>query len=114
MQAFAGLFIGRIASSPFGGYVGTMAELEIPEPGVPMLNLYLRTEIGPIDVLGSILGIGEFERVRAGAIEIELFGRRCLVISLDDLIRAKEALGREKDLLAVKELKAIREKQGKP
>lgn len=31
----------------------------------------------------------------------------------DDLIRAKEALGREKDLLAVKELKAIREKQSK-
>jgi predicted nucleotidyltransferase len=87
--------------------------LEIPEPGVPMLNLYLRTEIGPIDVLGSILGIGEFERVRAGAIEIELFGRHCLVISLDDLIRAKEAVGREKDLLAVKELKAIREKQAK-
>ncbi len=27
---------------------------------------------------------------------------------------AKEALGREKDLLAVKELKAIREKQAKP
>jgi hypothetical protein len=35
------------------------------------------------------------------------------VISLDDLIRAKEAVGREKDLLAVKELKALREKQGK-
>lgn len=42
-----------------------------------------------------------------------LFGRRCRVISMDDLIRAKEALGREKDLLAVKELKAIREKQSK-
>jgi molybdopterin-guanine dinucleotide biosynthesis protein len=38
---------------------------------------------------------------------------RDLDISLDNLIRAKEALGREKDLLAVKELKAIREKQGK-
>jgi predicted nucleotidyltransferase len=50
---------------------------------------------------------------RAGSIEVELFGRRCRVISLDDLIRAKEALGREKDLLAVKELKALREKQGK-
>ena len=59
------------------------------------------------------MGVGEFEQVRAGAIEVELFGRRCRVISLDDLIRAKEALGREKDLLAVKELKAIREKQSK-
>ena len=69
---------------------------------------------GPVDVLGSIMGVGEFEQVRLGAIEVELFGRRCRVICLDDLIRAKEALGREKDLLAVKELKAIREKQAKP
>jgi hypothetical protein len=53
-----------------------------------------------VDVLSSVLGIG-----------VELFGRRCRVMSLDDLIQAKEALGREKDLLAVKELKAIREKQ---
>jgi hypothetical protein len=42
---------------------------------------------------------------------MELFGRRCRVISLEDLIRAKEALGREKDLLAAKELRAIAEKQ---
>jgi hypothetical protein len=48
--------------------------------------------------------------VRAAAVEIDLFNRRCRVISLEDLIRAKEALGREKDLLAVKELRAIREK----
>jgi predicted nucleotidyltransferase len=88
--------------------------LEIPEPGVAMRNLYLWTEIGPVDILGSILGIGEFEQVRAGSIDVDLFGRRCRVISLDDLIRAKEALGREKDLLSVKELKAIREKQAKP
>jgi predicted nucleotidyltransferase len=84
--------------------------LEVPEPGLKVQNLYLWTEIGPVDILGSILGIGEFERVRAGSIEAELFGRRCRVISLDDLILAKEALGREKDLLSVKELKAIREK----
>jgi hypothetical protein len=44
---------------------------------------------------------------------IDLFGRRCRLISLDALIRAKEALGREKDLLSVKELKAIREKRAK-
>jgi hypothetical protein len=40
-----------------------------------------------------------------------LFGRRCRVISLQDLIQAKEALGREKDLLAAKQLRAIAEKQ---
>jgi hypothetical protein len=39
--------------------------LKIPEPGVPVRNLYLRTEIGPVDILSSISGVGEFERVRA-------------------------------------------------
>lgn len=84
--------------------------LDNPEPGVEVHNLYLRTDIGPLDVLGSILGVGEFQRVHEQSSEIELFGRHCRVISLDDLIRAKEALGREKDLLAAKELRAIREK----
>ncbi|HEY1890062.1 MAG TPA: hypothetical protein VGG63_06630 [Steroidobacteraceae bacterium] len=81
-----------------------------PESGVPVRNLYLETEIGTVDILSSILGVGDFARVRAGSVEIDLFGRRCRVISVDDLITAKEALGREKDLLAAKELRAIREK----
>jgi hypothetical protein len=74
-------------------------------------NLYLRTDLGPVDVLSSILGVGDFDRVRAASIQVELFGRKCQVISLDDLIRAKEALGRDKDLLAAKELRAVREKR---
>jgi predicted nucleotidyltransferase len=64
--------------------------------------------------LGSIAGIGDFDRVRANAIEVELFGRRCRVMSLDDLIQAKEALAREKDREAVVQLRAIREKLKKP
>ena len=81
------------------------------DPGVEIQNLYLRTDFGPVDILSSILGVGEFDRVRAASIQVELFERSCRVISLDDLILAKEALGREKDLLAAKELRAVREKQ---
>lgn len=84
--------------------------LDNPEPGVEVNDLYLRTDLGPLDILSSIKGVGDFARIREHAPEIDLFGRRCRVISLDDLIRAKEAVGREKDLLAVKELRAIREK----
>ena len=73
-------------------------------------ELHLETEAGALDFASSILGVGDFDRVRAAAIEIELFGRRCRVISLEDLIQAKEALARDKDLLAAKELRAIREK----
>jgi len=42
--------------------------------------------------------------------QVDVFGHACRVISLDDLIQAKEALGREKDLLAARELRAVREK----
>ncbi|MGE0113485.1 MAG: hypothetical protein AB7T07_01165 [Steroidobacteraceae bacterium] len=48
--------------------------------------------------------------MRAASIEVDLFGQHVRVISIDDLIKAKEALGREKDWLAVKELRAIIEK----
>jgi hypothetical protein len=85
--------------------------LDNPDLGVEVRNLYLRTDLGPVDVLSSILGVGDFDRVRAASIQVELFGRNCRVISLDDLIRAKEALGRDKDLLAAKELRAVRETQ---
>jgi hypothetical protein len=40
-----------------------------------------------------------------------MFGRTYPVISIEDLIAAKEAVGREKDLLAAKELRAIRGKR---
>lgn len=84
--------------------------LDNPEPGVEVHNLYLRTDLGPIDILSSIRGVGDFEHVGKGAVQVELFGRICRVISIDALIRAKEAMGREKDLLAAKELRAAREK----
>lgn len=85
--------------------------LEIPPPGQPLHNLYLETEDGIIDILSSILGVGDFARLKKRAVEVSLFGRTCAVISLDDLIAAKEAVGREKNLLAVKELRAIAAKR---
>jgi hypothetical protein len=75
--------------------------------------LYLETDLGPVDLLGDIKGVGEFEAVRAVSIEIQLFGRPCRVLSVDGLIRAKEAMGRDKDLIAVKELRAIQETRTK-
>ena len=85
--------------------------LEHPPVGQPVANLYLETDAGVVDVLGSILGLGDFDALRRDAVEIPLFGRRCRVISLEDLIRAKEAMGREKDLLTAKELRAIAAKR---
>jgi hypothetical protein len=84
--------------------------LSEPELGIEVRNLYLETDLGAVDILSSILGVGDYERVRSASIEIELFGRRCRVISIEALIDAKQALGREKDLLAARELRAILER----
>ena len=85
--------------------------LEVPAPGQSLQNLYLETTDGIVDVITSVLGVGDFARLRERATLTEIFGVRCAVISLEDLIAAKEALGREKDLLTAKELRAIAAKR---
>lgn len=85
--------------------------LRFPPAGQTVSNLYLETDKGVVDVLTSVLGVGDFYRLRVNADELEIDGRSYRVISLDDLITAKEAMGREKDLLTVKELRAIAAKR---
>ena len=85
--------------------------LDNPDPGSSLNNLYLQTDLGPLDLLSTITGVGDFERVRSASIEVELFGKKTQVMAIEDLIKAKQALGREKDWLAVKELRAIMEKK---
>lgn len=85
--------------------------LDHPTPGSRLVNLYLETDAGVVDVLTEVMGVGDYARLRGSAVTIPLFGQMCPVISLDDLIAAKEAVGREKDLLAVKELRAIAAKR---
>ena len=82
-------------------------------PGQRPANVHLETDAGVLDVLGSVLGIGDYQALVRNAVDIPLFGRRCRVISLEDLIQAKEAMGREKDLLTAKELRAIAAKPKK-
>lgn len=84
--------------------------LEFPKSG-PIQNLYLETDYGIVDILSEVLGVGDFHRLRATAEAYEIGGRTFQVISLEDLIAAKQAVGREKDLLAVKELRAIAAKR---
>lgn len=95
--------VHRLASPP-------RSFLDLPEAGVAVNNLHLGTDLGVLDLLGHITGVGDYARVARDAVEIELFGRRVRAIGLDDLIAAKEALGRDKDLIAAKELRAVREK----
>lgn len=82
-----------------------------PPSGQPVNNLSLQTDKGVIDIISSVLGVGDFARLRNRAEELEVDGQCYQVISLGDLITAKEAMGREKDLLTAKELRAIAAKR---
>ncbi len=77
------------------------------------LNFTLRTNIGDIDLLGEVTGVGSFAEVLVQSIEVELFGATYRVINLDALIVAKRAAGRAKDLEVVAELEAIREERSR-
>jgi predicted nucleotidyltransferase len=75
------------------------------------LNFTLITDAGPVDVLGEITGIGDYERVLAVSEEVSLFGSSYRCINIDALIVSKRAAGRPKDLEAVAELELIREEK---
>jgi len=85
--------------------------LQVPKVGEAISNLYLRTDWGIVDILTDILGLGNYDRLKGNAEIFEIRGKQCQLIGIADLIQAKEAMGREKDKLAAKELRAIAAKR---
>jgi hypothetical protein len=71
--------------------------------------LTLQTDLGELDLLAEVAGLGSFGEVKDHAIEVEAFGRKILVLDLPGLIRAKKATGRRKDILALPELEGLLE-----
>ena len=69
----------------------------------------LQTDIGEIDLLAEVTGLGAFDEVKQRAITVEAFDREIATLDLPALIRAKRATGREKDLTALAELESILE-----
>lgn len=72
-------------------------------------NFTFTTEIGDIDLLAEVSGIGIFEDVLAESVTMNLYGYEINVLSIEGLIKAKSAAGREKDLRILPELKAMKE-----
>jgi len=73
-------------------------------------NIYLRTEWGQLDCLGEVKGIGNFDDALSLSEELEFEDGTCIrILTLDALIKAKEAMGRPRDIHAAHELKAIRD-----
>lgn len=76
------------------------------------LNFTLDTDLGPLDLLGEVAGLGSYEHVDAAASEIEIGGRVLLVLTVDGLRRAKRAAGRPKDLVDLGYLEALARETG--
>ncbi len=73
------------------------------------MNFTLTTDLGDIDLLGEVTGIGGYEEAKTLSVKLVLFGLECAVLSLDGLIQSKRATGRPKDLLTLPEIEALRE-----
>ena len=105
--------IARLAKAlaPFSAY------LRGAPPGLPFrfdpqtirrgLNFTLSTTVGDVDLLGEVVGGGNYEQLLPHSVELIVFGRTIRVLDLPALIRAKRAAGRPKDLEAVAELEAL-------
>ena len=77
-------------------------------------NIYLETDLGILDIITEVTGVGDYHSIKKNAIKVPLFGQTCLVISPEDLIKQKESLGRDKDRIVARELRAILENKKKP
>ena len=73
------------------------------------MNFTLTTDVGDVDILGEVTGIGSYPQVEALSETMEIFGNNCKVLTLEGLIRAKRGLGRGKDLRILPELEALAE-----
>jgi hypothetical protein len=83
---------------------------EEPDNLVGFRNLYLITDLGQLDILSEIAGVGEYSKVEQHTILVDLEGTPCRVLDLDTLITAKKAMKSPKDRQVVFELEAIRER----
>jgi hypothetical protein len=82
-----------------------------PEQCANLKNLYLKTDLGMVDCLGEVLGVGDFESVLQHSIELELPFGNCQILGLDALILAKEAMNRDHDRFTARQLREIQRRQ---
>ena len=82
-----------------------------PEQCASLKNLYLKTDLGIVDCLSEVLGLGSYAEVARQSVEVDLPSGKCRVLDIDALIRAKEAMGRDHDRITAKHLKEIKKLQ---
>ena len=77
------------------------------------LNFTLRTDVGDVDLLGEIIGGGDYDALLPHTIVLKVFGMEVRCLDLDWLIRVKRAAGRPQDLEVLAEPEILEEEQPK-
>lgn len=99
---------------PFHRLTANKLELEMTRTAFAELkNLYLQTDLGKLDCLSEVLGVGDFDSVRKQSVIARFSYGEFRFLNLDALIASKKATGRERDLAAVRFLLAIKERTQK-
>jgi predicted nucleotidyltransferase len=71
------------------------------------MNFTLSTDLGDLDFLGEVSGLGSFQEVLAESDVKNVGGVDCRVLSLEGLIKSKTAAGRPRDLYVLPELRGL-------
>jgi hypothetical protein len=85
----------------------TVSFLEAPKNLSTQQDFHLSTDLGILDIITHVKGVGDYYDVLRKSETMQLFAGSCCIISIDDLIKSKKALGRHRDLVVVEELEAI-------
>jgi hypothetical protein len=85
-----------------------------PELCARLKNLYLKTDLGLLDCLGDVLGLGDYSEVSKHTVQLNLPCGPCRVLDIDGLITAKAAVGRRHDLETIAHLKEIKKRKSTP
>jgi hypothetical protein len=71
-------------------------------------NLYLDTDIGQLDCISFVEGIGDYHKVKKRSRVIEVEGVKMRTLDIDALIKAKKAMNRPRDRRMIEQLKKIK------
>jgi len=84
-------------------------DIDPTDPQVLMTgaSFTMDTDAGPLDFLNDVPGSADYEAMRSRARQAVAGGVTVWVVAYEDLIRMKEASGREQDLLDIHQLRDL-------
>lgn len=75
-------------------------------------NLYLDTDLGQLDCLRYVNGVGDYDKAIGMSDKIEIEEDMLNILNIEALIESKKAMNRPHDQQTIIELKALKEKNG--